>query len=468
MKNLNQSLLLALTLIIYSPIAFAVNSINVQTFNPSTSDHFVLIEDGFRSEWPKTAKFYFGFNYNFVTEPLIVLDSTQSTKLYDIIDNIQTYDFFAGFKVANNFGLFFGGPIHFVNYSATSPATFPHGSVSGLGDLKLLAKIRLTDDASNTSVALIPEFHLPTGSTENFVSDASTYVGLRMAVERQFESWSLAGNIGFAAAQNAIYQDSTFLSGIDYRKRLLVGIGGFLPFNDTVGMNVEFQNINMIPFDKALNPNDAYAGIRYVATEGLILTGGAALGKIGGPGGDDYRLIAGLRYTFLEDSKRDPQPISSPLPTPSPSPAAPVAAISPTPAPPETAAPIITIATKPHAVMQAKRIEILSPINFEHDSYKLMPDSKQILDDVATLMKENKTAYKKVLVDGHTSKVGKDKYNLKLSLARARSVKSYLIAQGVPAKALEPRGFGFRKPKVKVTDPNAMELNRRVEFIIVK
>ena len=34
-----------------------VNSINIQTYNPSTSDHFVILEDGFRSEGPKAAKY---------------------------------------------------------------------------------------------------------------------------------------------------------------------------------------------------------------------------------------------------------------------------------------------------------------------------------------------------------------------------------------------------------------------------
>lgn len=457
MKKLKKQIALSLLPLIASTQALAVNSINVQTFNPSTSDHFVFLEDGFKSEWPKHAKYYFGANYNFVTEPLVALNADQSSKAYNIIDNIQTFDFFFGFKAANNLGLFIGAPIHFIAYSPyvnrTFPTLYPKNSATGFGDLKIMAKIRLTDDTSPTSVALIPEFHLPTGSSENFVSDASTYVGARFAVERQFDTFTLIGNIGFAAASNSIYNDPTYISGIDYRKRLILGIGGFLPITDQWGLNAEFSNINMIPFDRALNPNDAYFGARYAANDSLILTGGASIGKIGGPGGADSRAVVGIRYTGFENARQLLQPVVTSVPAPLPTPAAP---------------PVVIIESTPRVVMQAKRIEILSPIMFENDSYRLMPDSKQTLDDVATLMLKHKEVYKKVLVDGHTSSTGTDKYNLSLSLARARAVKTYIVTKGVAPALIEARGFGRTKPKVAVTEPNAAEINRRVEFIIIK
>jgi outer membrane protein OmpA-like peptidoglycan-associated protein len=465
MMNIKTKLALALaTPLLWSAFAtnaFAINSIDVQTFNPSTSDHFVFLEDGYKSEWPKNASLYFGANYNYFDEPLIALDSTQTFKQYTIIQNIQTFDLFFGFKVSHNFALFLGAPIHFINYSNTSPSNFPKGSATGFGDLKIEGKIRVTDDASPTSVAFIPEFHLPTGSTQNFVSDASTYVGLRMAIERQFDSFTLLGNIGFAAAANSIYQDQTFVSGIDYRKRLIIGIGGFLPFTDAWGMNLEFNNISMIPFDKTLNPNDAYIGLRYAANDGLVFTAGGAIGKIGGPSGSDYRIVTGIRYTVFNDAKQAPRPIALPAATPFP-----VAAATPAPAPVAVRLPVI--ASTQHAVMRANAIEINTPINFDNNAYTLAPDSKQILDDVASLMLNNKSAYKQVMVDGHTSGTGTDAYNMKLSIARARSVRSYLVSKGVPEKVLVARGYGMRRPKVAKTNPRAESINRRVEFNSVK
>jgi outer membrane protein OmpA-like peptidoglycan-associated protein len=450
MKHSYLPLALAFTSLFAAP-AFANNSIDVQTFNPSTSDHFVFLEDGYKSEWPKVSKYYFGANYNYVSDPLVVLDPTQTTKEYSIIDSIQTLDLFFGVKVSNNFGLFFALPIDYVSYSADSPAPFKKGTVTALGDAKIEGKIRITDDDNPTSIAIIPEFHLPTGSTQDFVSDASTYVGIRAAIERQFDTFTLVGNLGFAVASNAIYTDQTFVNGIDYRKRLIVGIGGFLPFNDTWGANLEFNSISMIPFDKTLNPNDAYLGVRYAALDGLAFTAGASLGKIGGPSGDDYRIVAGIRYTLFEEKKQLPKPVYI---SPSQTIAAPNANG--------------VIDSTPHAILLTNKIELRSSIYFVYNAAALQPTADPVLDDVATLMKRNPNSFRKVYVDGHTVVVGSDQYNLNLSLARARAVKAYLVSRGVPATKIEPRGFGNRKPKVAKDAPLALVTNERIEFNFLK
>ncbi|MBU6154826.1 MAG: hypothetical protein KGP28_11035 [Bdellovibrionales bacterium] len=295
-----------------------VNSINVQTYNPSTSDRFVILEDGFRSEWPKTTRLYFGMSYNYVSEPFVALDSTGTTKLGNIIDNIQTIDTFLGIKLSNNFAVFIGMPVHFITFPNTQLVVngapqmeYQTGSTTSLGDLKVMGKIRLTDDASPTSIALIPEIHFATGDTFNFVSDASTYIALRAALERQFQDWTLIVNLGYASAMNSFYiNPPEFPNAVDYRKRLIAGVGGFLPFSRDWGLNFELQSISMLPFNPNISPNDAYLGFRYGSPEGLALTAGAAVGHFGGPQGQDFRVITGIRYTLFEKEDRAPRPLS--------------------------------------------------------------------------------------------------------------------------------------------------------------
>jgi hypothetical protein len=302
-----------LGVLLFSGNAHAVvNSINAQTYNPSTSDRFVILEDGFRSEWPKTARFYFGMNYNFVSEPFVALNNAGTAKLGNIIDNIQTVDTFLGIKLSNNFAVFVAAPIHFVTFPVVPLSSeYQTGSVTTFGDLKFMGKIRLTDDASNTSIALIPEIHLATGDTYNFVSDASTYIALRAALERQFADWTLVVNLGYASAMNSFYiNPPEFPVAVDYRKRLIAGVGGFLPFNQDWGMNFELQSISMIPFSPSISPNDAYLGFRYGSPDGLAITAGAAVGHIGGPQGQDFRAIAGIRYTLFEKQELAPKPLS--------------------------------------------------------------------------------------------------------------------------------------------------------------
>lgn len=419
--------------------AHAVNSINVQTFNPSTSTQFVLLEDAYRSEWPKNSKLYFGANYNYVSEPLVALDANTGLRSYSVIDSVQTFDLMAGFKASNRFGLYFGVPIHFVKTAVSN--IYSGESTSGLGDMKILGKIRISDDDSSAHIALIPEIHLPTGNTQYLVSDASTYLGIRATLERQFEKWTLGVNLGFAAASNSIYNPNVATTAIDYRKRFNLGIGGFMPFTDKWGMSLEFNSWYMIPFDRNINPNELYAGLRHNLSENSILTFGGSVGKIGGSSGQNFRFIAGIRFNIQDDANNTIHPVSTP---------------------------IAPLAPAPRVVMKAKQIELSTPVNFQEDSSLLTQDGKDLLDEVADVMSKNSGSYKKILIDGHTNNKGQAKHNLWLSLERSKSVKHYLVGKGISANTLEARGFGQVKPKVPYTNPKAMEINRRVEFNIVQ
>jgi OOP family OmpA-OmpF porin len=70
----------------------------------------------------------------------------------------------------------------------------------------------------------------------------------------------------------------------------------------------------------------------------------------------------------------------------------------------------------------------------------------------------------KVEIGGHADSRGSDEHNMKLSQARAESVRDYLISQGVPAEQLTAMGYGETMP---IGDNNTEEgraKNRRVEL----
>ncbi|MCP6757132.1 OmpA family protein, partial [Klebsiella pneumoniae] len=72
-------------------------------------------------------------------------------------------------------------------------------------------------------------------------------------------------------------------------------------------------------------------------------------------------------------------------------------------------------------------------------------ESMQLLDDIAKLLNDN-TEIGRVRVEGHTDSRGGAAYNMGLSQARTESVRTYLIAKGVPAARLEAVGYGLTKP----------------------
>lgn len=64
---------------------------------------------------------------------------------------------------------------------------------------------------------------------------------------------------------------------------------------------------------------------------------------------------------------------------------------------------------------------------------------------IGSLKKEN---IKKVLITGHSDRIGKSEMNNALSLARADTVKKLLIEEGVPEAVIETRGVGASQPLV--------------------
>ena len=67
----------------------------------------------------------------------------------------------------------------------------------------------------------------------------------------------------------------------------------------------------------------------------------------------------------------------------------------------------------------------------------------------------------RILIGGHTDDVGSDTDNLRLSEARARAVRDYLVAAGISAERLEYRGYGESRPLQPGNSEAARALNRR-------
>jgi OOP family OmpA-OmpF porin len=101
-------------------------------------------------------------------------------------------------------------------------------------------------------------------------------------------------------------------------------------------------------------------------------------------------------------------------------------------------------------------------INFDFNSDKLRPESKVVLDNIVSILKEK--ADWKMSIEGHTDNIGGAAFNQTLSEKRAASVKSYLVAAGIDESRLSSKGLGLTAP----IEPNDTEFgrakNRRVEL----
>jgi OmpA-OmpF porin, OOP family len=111
---------------------------------------------------------------------------------------------------------------------------------------------------------------------------------------------------------------------------------------------------------------------------------------------------------------------------------------------------------------QAARASIL--VTFVTNSADLTSGARQALDVLAGAMKSEKLASVKFTIEGHADPRGSDELNLKLSQARAESVRSYLMTQhGLQAERVNAVGKGS-SALMNPSDPAAPE-NRRVTIV---
>jgi OOP family OmpA-OmpF porin len=70
-------------------------------------------------------------------------------------------------------------------------------------------------------------------------------------------------------------------------------------------------------------------------------------------------------------------------------------------------------------------------------------------------------------IEGHTDNIGNAEYNQKLSDARAKSVRQYLIKNfGIKASRLTAVGYGLTKPIASNDTEEGRQKNRRVEAVL--
>ncbi|MBI5331342.1 MAG: OmpA family protein [Betaproteobacteria bacterium] len=176
-----------------------------------------------------------------------------------------------------------------------------------------------------------------------------------------------------------------------------------------------------------------------------------------------------------------PAPVSAPAAVAPPAAAKPAPAVAPAPAPviPAPApAPVAVVApaakAEPAAAPQPVVVQPIVPVAetakdavvlFRFNSSRLTPDARKLLD--AWVANAPKGA--KVFVTGHADRIGSARYNKKLSLRRAKSVRAYLVSKGVGMRNIVVAAKGYAAPvkncdgKVSRAIIVCLSPNRRVE-----
>ncbi|HOW24982.1 MAG TPA: OmpA family protein [Bacteroidales bacterium] len=111
-----------------------------------------------------------------------------------------------------------------------------------------------------------------------------------------------------------------------------------------------------------------------------------------------------------------------------------------------------------------KGVLVLYGIHFEVDKATLTPESVQVLEQLATVIRERPGL--NLEIAGHTDSDGTDEYNLQLSQNRSQAVVNWLVENGI-TNTLSAQGYGESSPVASNTTIEGKAANRRVEIRVI-
>jgi OmpA-OmpF porin, OOP family len=154
-------------------------------------------------------------------------------------------------------------------------------------------------------------------------------------------------------------------------------------------------------------------------------------------------------------------------PPPPPPPAPPVAPPPPPPVAPKPAvvAPVVPVAPAPPPAPVQEKVTFAADALFDFAKSNLKPTEQAKLADLVE--KTKGVSLEVIIAVGHTDTVGSAAANQKLSIARAESVKSFLVGKGIERNRVYTEGKGFSQPVADNKTAAGRAKNRRVEVEVV-
>lgn len=107
----------------------------------------------------------------------------------------------------------------------------------------------------------------------------------------------------------------------------------------------------------------------------------------------------------------------------------------------------------------------LDHVYFETAKASLKPESHKELNELYDFLKYKSDVI--IAIGGHTDSIGTETDNLALSLARAESVKQYLVKKGIDDERMRCKGYGESRPVADNRTEPGRQKNRRTQIKIL-
>ncbi|WP_437721604.1 OmpA family protein [Sorangium sp. So ce861] len=457
--------------------------IDVERFKPAvTHDAFVVTEgSGVREP---ADPWEFGLLLNYAHNPLIFATGDGDVRT-QIVSGRLGADLMASVTIAEPFALGLDIPFFLFQSGEGSP------SFAGLGDIRLVPKLRILDDRDSIGLGLVAELRVPT-HTGDFAGGARNVVFWpRIILDHRFAPGLRFGvNAGVAIRERTTYENVEAGSELTYAAALGYRFGGIdgkveigAEANGGIGFTADALNEEETPLE-------ALGYVKINPSEEWEIVAGPGIGALAGYGVPLFRVFAGVKYTPTShdgdhdgvDDERDQCPdVPEDRDADYDSDGCPEEdadddqdgvpnAEDECPDEKETINGVedddgCPDKGDPRVTYEQGEFVMRDTIRFRTGSAELEPESYRTLDQVALVLKAN-PEIEHVRVEGHTDETGTRELNQELSQQRADTVRKYLIQKGVSPGRLTAEGYGSDRPLAEGDDPASLAKNRRVEFVI--
>lgn len=459
-----------------------VVGVDTQNFNPTTSGlDFVTVQSSETLE-PGIVNFGLFFNYAINTLPNYLDTTTQSrTKARD---KLLSSDVNLGLGLLPGWDVGISFPA-VLNQEVEADVLKGVFNKTGMTDIRLNTKYKLSGDKDH-GTAVIFTLELPQVENNPFYGNSTspTY-DFEFAADTTWNKVAVGGNIGYRVRQTGPAVAGVPISPIGNMYIASLAASYLFTNIDTKLISEIFSSFpteqTATQTDRELMSAEWLLGVKHDVSNQLALHAGVSTGIVHGTFTPDWRVYAGLNWTMGPLWGRHETPVAEKtmhaVPPVAPShpidetPAIPPA--QPMPEPSGNVTEVTTVNQNPDqgdyfAGHQPEKQElfVVRNINFRSGSNKVPVDFRDYLEKLATYL-NRKPVFKRLVVSGHTDSVGKHNYNVKLSRARAATVKQALVELfHIPASKIQTEGFGPDRPIADNGNYQGREQNRRVEFFI--
>jgi OmpA-OmpF porin, OOP family len=264
--------------------------LDVERFKPAlTWDGFVVTE-GSDVRWPlPDDPLQLGVAVNTAFEPLVVVGADGAV-VGRFVERRTGLDLFGSMTLVRDFAVGVGLPVFVLQSGDGDP------NPSGVGDLRIVPKLRLRDDRRGLGVAVLAEIRAPTHSDEEFSGGARfPAFAPRLAVDHRFGGGlRVGGNAGLLLRRATEFENVRAASELTYSAAAVLHLGGY---DGAVALGVDLHGgagLTALSLEELPLEGQLYAQVQ---ARDVQLQLGPAVGVVPGYGTPAFRLYAGVRWS---------------------------------------------------------------------------------------------------------------------------------------------------------------------------